>query len=113
MDPRWIIKKDEWSDEAASATRFFEELKVLFATDELIQRFPIVLEYYLRSDIRERILRSALRTTRAEFHIETIVNYLESSTEGTFVIERHLPPDMGGDRAILLRALDAARGAQD
>ena len=110
MDPRWVIKKDEWSGEEANAIRFFDELRILFAADELIRSFPVVLEYYLRSDIRGRISGSALRSTRADFHIETIVNYLQTSPQGIFVIERHLPPDLGADRLILLHALDVARG---
>ena len=102
MDPRWLVKKDEWSEEAANALHFFEELRVLFA---------VVLEYYQRSDIRRRTGESGLRTTRADFHIRTIISYLEESVEGIFVIERHLPPDMVEDRAILLKALEnAARG---
>ena len=112
MDPRWLVKKDEWSEEAANALHFFEELRVLFASEELIQQFPVVLEYYQRSDIRRRTGESGLRTTRADFHIRTIISYLEESVEGIFVIERHLPPDLVEDRAILFRALEnAARGS--
>ena len=108
MDPRWIVKKDEWSDDAANAIHFFEELRILFASEQVIQHFPVVLEYYQRSDIRRRVGESGLKTTRADFHIQTIVNYLEGSTEGIFVIERHLPPDMVEDRALLLMALENA-----
>ena len=111
MDPRWLVKKNEWSEEAANAIHFFEELRVLFASGELIQHFPVVLEYYQRSDIRRRTGESGLRTTRADFHIRTIVSCLEESEEGIFVIERHLPPDMVEDRALLFSALEnAARG---
>ena len=61
--------------------------------------------------IRRRTGESGLRTTRADFHIRTIISYLEESMEGIFVIERHLPPDLAEDRAIIFRALEnAARG---
>ena len=102
MDPRWLVKKDEWSEEAANALHFFEELRVLFA---------VVLEYYRRGDIRRRTGESGLRTTRADFHIRTIISYLEESVEGIFAIESRLPPGMGEDRAVLLKALEnPARG---
>ncbi len=111
MGPRWLVKKDEWSEEAADALHFFEELRVLFASEELIQHFPVVLEYYQRSDIRRPTGESELRTLRADFHIRTIISYLEESVEGIFVIERHLLPDLDEYRAILLMALqNAVRG---
>ena len=106
MDPRWVIKKDEWSEESANALQFFEELRILFTVEELLRRFPVILEYYLRNDIQKRVDSSALHTSQADFHIETIVNYLETSAEGVFVLERHLTPDMVKDRIILLRAFE-------
>jgi hypothetical protein len=45
MDPRWLIKKEEWSEETANALRFFEELRLLFTVDELTRHLPIILEY--------------------------------------------------------------------
>lgn len=107
MDPRWKIKKNEWTEETVGALPFFEELRVMFTSEELLQKFPILLEYHLRSEIRQRLAHSALRTTRAEFHIQVLCNYLEASGEGLFVIDRHLPPDLAEDRAILMRAFDA------
>jgi len=78
MDPRWLIKKEEWSEETANALRFFEELRLLFTVDELTRHLPIILEYYLRNDIQKKVDSSALRTVQADYHIETIVNYLET-----------------------------------
>ena len=112
MDPRWLIKKDEWSQDTAYALRFFEELRLLFTVDELTRHFPIILEYYLRNDIQKKVDTSALRTAQADYHIETIVNYLETFTEGVFILESHLTPDMELDRTILLRAFERATGAQ-
>lgn len=112
MDPRWRIKKNEWLQESVSALRFFEEARLLFARDELLQQFPVLLEYYLRSDILKRLHESALKTTRSDFHIQTISNYLEESTAGVFVIERHLPPDLEVDRAILMEAWDRAAASE-
>jgi len=43
----------------------------------MLQQFPILLEHYLRHDIRQRLANSTLRTTKADFHIQAIVNYLE------------------------------------
>ena len=108
MDPRWVIKKDEWSNDEANAMRFFEELRILFTVDELTRKFPVILEYYLRKEIQTKVDSSALRTAQADYHIETIVNYLETSTEGTFNLESHLTPDMVKDRLILLRAFERA-----
>lgn len=110
MDPRWLVKKNEWSSEAASAVRFLEEARVAFVVHELIERFPVLLEYYLRSDIRRRAAASGLRSARGDFHIQTITNYLEASADGVFAIERHVPPDLDEDRALLLRAFERAVG---
>ena len=81
-----------------------------FAAHELVQRFPVLLEYHLRSDILQRVRASGLCSMRGQFHVQAIHRYLEDSADGAFVIDRHLPPDMGEDRALLLRALDRARG---
>jgi len=107
MDPQWKIKKNEWDQESVSALAFFESLRVRFTCEEVLQQFPILLEYHLHAEIRQRLGRSGLRAARGEFHISTICNYLESSDIGVFVIERHLPPDMGEDRAVLMKAFDA------
>ena len=74
--------------------------------EEIIQMFPVVLEYYRRKEIRQRLAASTLRTSRGDFHIRAMTNYLEESPEGIFVIERHVPPDLSEDRAILLTALE-------
>lgn len=105
MDPSWCIKENEWSTRTASALRFFDELRLLFVREELIEQFPILLEHYLRQDMAARLGQTTLSTARADFHIQTIINYLRESPQGVFVIERHLPPDMEGDRAIMLTAL--------
>jgi len=106
MDPRRQIKRNEWSDASANAIHLFNELRVLFVMEELCHCFPVILEYYLRSEIHQRLAATQLKNTRAEFHIQTMINYLEESSEGVFVIERHLPPDLPEDRRILLEALD-------
>lgn len=106
MDPQWQIKRNEWSDESANALHLFNELRVLFVMEELCQNFPVILEYYLRPDIHQRLSATQLQNMRAEFHIQTMIKYLEESSEGVFVIERHFPPDLPEDRAILLEALD-------
>ncbi len=111
MDPNWVVKKNEWSSESAGAIPFLEAVRVLFAVHELIERFPVLLEYHLRSDIRRRVSASGLRSVRGDFHVQTICRYLEQSSEGVFVIERHLPPDLEEDRALLLQALEQAGGA--
>lgn len=80
--------------------------------DELTRHFPIILDYYLRNDIQKKVDLSALRTTQADHHDETIVNYLETSIEGVFILESYLTPDMELDRTILLRAFERATGAQ-
>ena len=64
MDPRWLIKKDEWSEDTAYALRFFEELRLLFTVDELTRHFPIILEYYLRNDIQRRSIRQLCAQSR-------------------------------------------------
>jgi hypothetical protein len=106
MDPRWRIKLNEWSQENIGALAFFEELRIRFTMEELLHQYPILLEHYLRGDIRHRLATCTLRTTKASFHIQTIVNYLEDSPEGMFTIERHFPPDMGDDRAVLIEAYE-------
>ena len=111
MDPNWLVKKNEWSPESAGAIQFLEAVRVLFAAHELIERFPVLLEYHLRSDIRRRVSASALRSARGDFHVQTICRYLEESPDGVFVIERHLPPDLEEDRALLLQALQLSAGA--
>ena len=98
MDPNWVVKKNEWSPDSAGAIPFLEAVRVLFAVHELVERFPVLLEYHLRS-------------ARGDFHVQTICRYLEQSSEGVFVIERHLPPDLEEDRALLLQALEQAGGA--
>ena len=108
VDPNWLVKKDGWSTESAGAIRFLEEVRVLFAIHELVERFPVLLEYHLRSDIRRRVSASGLRSVRGDFHVQTICRYLEQSPEGIFIIERHVPPDLDEDRAILLQALERA-----
>jgi hypothetical protein len=95
----------------ASAIRFFEEVRVLFAVEELVQRFSVVLEYYTRSDIRNRLGGSTLRWSRGDFHSQTIVNCLQSPSEGILVIERRLPPHMEEDLAISLGAPERASAA--
>jgi hypothetical protein len=107
MDPHWKIKKNEWDEECVSALAFFDAIRVRFACEDLLQRFPILLEYYVHAEIRQRLAASDLRSQRGEFHVRAMCNYLEESTEGIFVIERHMPPDMADDRAILLRTFDA------
>ena len=106
MDSSWRIKLNEWSEEMVGAMPFFEELRILFTMEEMLQQFPILLEHYLRHDIRQRLTNSTLRTVKVDFHIQAIVNYLESSDEGIFAIDRHFPPDLVEDRAILLRAFE-------
>ncbi len=106
MDPRWRIKLNEWSQDNIGALAFFEELRIRFTMQELLHQYPILLEHYLRDDIRRRLAACTLRTTKADFHIQSIVNYLEESAEGTFAIERHFPPDLGADRAVLLEAYE-------
>ena len=106
MDPRWKIKKNKGTEDTVRTLPFFEELRVMFTSEELFQQFPILLEHYLRSEIRQRLAHCSLRTTRAEFHIQALCNYLEVSNEGLFVIDRHLPPDLAEDRAVLMRAFD-------
>ena len=107
MDLRWRIKKNEWTEETVGALRFFEELRVMFTSEELYKQFPILLEHYMCSEIRQRLAHCSLRTTRTEFHIQALCNYLEVSSEGIFVIDRHLPPDLAEDRALLMQAFDA------
>ena len=51
VDPRWKIKKNEWTEDTVRALPFFEELRVMFTSEELFQQFPILLEHYLRSEI--------------------------------------------------------------
>ena len=72
MDARWRIKLNEWSEETVGALPFFEELRVLFTMDELIQQFPILLEHYLRREVRQRLADCTMRTARAEFHIQAV-----------------------------------------
>ena len=112
MDPSWEIKENEWSERAVSALRFFDELRVLFVREELVRKFPILLEHHLRRDMVARLNDTTLSTARADFHIQTIINYLNESPKGVFVIERHLPPDMEGDRAVMLAALENALDQQ-
>ena len=107
MDPRWKIKKNEWTEETVAALPFFEEVRVMFTSEELFHQFPILLEHYLRSEIRLRLAGCTLRTSRAEFHIQTLCNYLDVSSDGVFVIDRHMPADLAEDRAILMRAFDS------
>ena len=109
MDPRWKIKLNEWSEEAVSALRFFEEVRLGFTMHELTQQFPVLLEHYLRQEIRRRIGDGTLRVARSDFHIQTMTRYLEESEEGVFVLERHLPPDMEEDRVILHQAFECAQ----
>ncbi len=111
MDPHWKIKKNEWDAESVPALAFFEAVRIRFLSEELLQCFPILLEYHVHADIRQRLSTSGLRSQRSEFHIRAMCNYLEESTAGIFVIERHMPPDMAEDRAILLRAFDALSAA--
>jgi len=59
MDPRWKIKKNEWTEDTVRALPFFEELRVMFTSEELFQQFPILLEHYLRSEIRQRLAHCA------------------------------------------------------
>lgn len=108
MDPGWRIKKSEWSDASVSAARFFDELRQQFGAHEVTRTFPILLEHHLRSDVRQRVAASGLRTMRGEFHVQTIHRYLEDSVDGVFVIERHVPPDMEEDLQLLLQALQRA-----
>ena len=112
MDPSWKIKENEWSGRSVSALRFFDELRVLFVREELVRKFPILLEHHLRQDMVARLNDTTLSTARADFHIQTIINYLNESPKGVFVIERHLPPDMEGDRAVMLAALENAMDQQ-
>ena len=107
MDYQWKIKKNEWDEDSVSAHAFFEALRVRFLCEDLLERFPILLEYYVHADIRQRLAASRIRSERGEFHIRAMCNYLEDASKGTFVIERHMPPDMAEDRAILLRTFDA------
>jgi len=37
------------------ALPFFEELRVMFTSEELFQQFPILSEHYLRSEISQRL----------------------------------------------------------
>ena len=108
MDPDWQIKKDEWSEQAVNAIRFFEEVRISFSLHELIQGFPILLEHHLRSDLRRRVSLSGLRTLRGDFHVQTICRYLEDSADGTFSIGRHLPGDLEEDQTLLLQAFERA-----
>jgi len=108
LDPNWQIKKTEWSDITVNALRFFEEVRVQFALHELIQGFPILLEHHLRSELRQRVTASGLRTLRGDFHVQAICRYLDDSEDGVFTIERHLPPDLEEDHALLLKALQRA-----
>lgn len=110
MDPNWLVKKEEWSAETVSAFRFLEEVRVGFAAHELVQRFPVLLEFHLRTEILQRVGASGVRSVRGEFHVQTVCRYLEDSADGVFVVDRHLPPDMDEDRALLLSALQRARG---
>ena len=107
MNYQWKIKKNEWDEDSVSAHVFFEALRVRFLCEDLLKRFPILLEYYVHADIRQRLAASRIRSERGEFHIRAMCNYLEDTSKGTFVIERHMPPDMAEDRAILLRTFDA------
>ena len=113
MDPRWRIKQNEWSEEMVGALQFFEELRVLFTMEEMLQQYPILLEHYLRRDIRQRLANCTLRTTKVDFHIQVIVNYLEGSTDGVFDIDRHFPPDLVEDRGILLQAFERVLAGSD
>jgi hypothetical protein len=108
LDPSWKIKKTEWSDVTVDALRFFEEVRVQFVLQELIQGFPVLLEHHLRSELRQRVTASGLRTLRGDFHVQAICRYLEDSEDGLFAIERHLPPDLEEDHALLLQALQRA-----
>ncbi|MDA0333844.1 MAG: hypothetical protein O2782_01625, partial [bacterium] len=63
---------------------------------------------HLRSELRQRVTASDLRTLRGDFHVQTICRYLEDSADGVFAIERHLPPDLEEDHALLLKALQRA-----
>ena len=107
MDPSWRIKLNDWSQESITALTFFEELRIRFTMEELLQQYPILLEHYLRNEIHRRLAICTLRTTKADFHIQAIINYLEDSSTGEFAIERHFPPDLGADRVILLTAFEA------
>ena len=109
MDPRWRIKLNEWSTESVNALRFFEEVRLWFTMHELTQQFPVLLEHYLRREIRRRVADATLRVDRSDFHIQTMTRYLEDSDEGVFVLERHLPPDMEEDRLILHQAFESAQ----
>lgn len=107
MNDQWKIKKNEWEDEFVSAHAFFDALRVRFLCQDLLAQFPILLEYYVHADIRQRLAASGIRSDRGDFHIRAMCNYLENSPSGIFVIERHMPPEMAEDRAILLRTFDA------
>lgn len=106
MDPEWQIKSDAGADRAVNALRFFEEVRVQFALHELVAGFPVLLEHHLRSDLRQRVAASGLRTLRGDFHVQTICRYLEDSPEGVFAIDRHVPPDLEEDRDLLLQAFE-------
>ena len=54
--------------------------------EDLVHQFPILLEHYLRREIHQRLARCTLRNSKAEFHIQAVVNYLEGSEAGVFVI---------------------------
>lgn len=107
MDHEWKIKKNEWEEENVAAHAFFEVLRVRFLCEDLLARFPILLEHYIHAEVRRRLAASGIRSERGEFHIRAMCNYLKDSPNGTFVIERHMPPEMAEDRAILLRTFDA------
>lgn len=109
MDPSWVVKSDVASAEMASAFRFLEQVRVSFAAHEPVPHFPVLLEYHPRSDILQRVRISGLLSMRGEFHVQALSRHLEDSADGVLAIDRHLPPDMEKDRALLLRALDRAR----
>ena len=113
MDARWRIKLTEFSQETVGALPFFEELRVLFTMDELVHQFPILLEHYLRREVRQRLADCTMLTTKAEFHVQAIINYLENSSNGVFVIDRHFPPDLAEDRGVLLKAFERTRAGEE
>ena len=100
-------QKNEWDEEGISAHAFFKAQCLRFICEDLLEQFPILLEYYVHADIRQRLAGSGIRSERGEFHIRAMCNYLEDAPKGTFVIERHMPSEMAEDRAILLRTFDA------
>ncbi len=64
MDYQWKIKKNEWDEEGISAHAFFEALRVRFLCEDLLERFPILLEYYVHAEIRQRLAASGICSER-------------------------------------------------